>query len=38
MPRKMDRCVSKVKGKKGMKNAYAICTAAMKRKKRKKQK
>jgi len=35
MPARLHRCVNKVKGKKGVKNAYAICNAAMKKKKKK---
>lgn len=29
MPEKLDRCVDKVKGKKGIDNAYAICNASI---------
>lgn len=29
-PAKLDRCVDKVKGQKGVKNAYAICNASLK--------
>lgn len=31
MPAKLERCVEKVKGKKGVQSAYAICTAVMKK-------
>jgi hypothetical protein len=34
MPAKLDRCVSKVKRKKGKGNPYAICNAAIKGKKK----
>lgn len=30
MPEKLDRCVAKVKGQKGVDNAYAICNASLK--------
>lgn len=33
-PKKLDRCVKKVKRKKGVKSAHAICNAALKRKRR----
>lgn len=37
MPKKLEECVDKVKGKKGVKSAWAICTSSMqKAKKRKK--
>lgn len=35
MPKKMDRCVKKVSKTKGKSSAYAICTAAMKKAKKK---
>ena len=38
MPKKLDRCVRKVKKQKGLKNPYAVCKATMKKGKRKKQK
>lgn len=31
MPAKLERCVDKLEGKKGVRSAYAICTAAMKK-------
>ena len=31
MPAKLEHCVDKVKGKKGVRSAYAICNAAMKK-------
>lgn len=34
MPAKLERCVRKVKAKGGAKNAYAVCNAAMNKKKR----
>ena len=34
MPAKLERCVRKVKRKKGSKNAYAICSASLKGKKK----
>ena len=36
MPAKLERCVKKVKGRKGVKNAYAICNASLGKKKRRK--
>ena len=36
MPAALERCVAKVKGKKGAKSAYAICNAAMKKDKERK--
>jgi len=30
MPKKLDRCVEKIKKKKGVKNPYAICNKAIK--------
>jgi len=35
MPAKLDRCLRKVRGKKGIKNAYAICVKATGIKKKK---
>jgi len=35
LPAKLDRCIRRVKGKKGVKNAYAICVAATGIKKKK---
>ena len=35
MPAKLHRCVKKVAPKKGTKSAWAICTAAMKKAKKK---
>ena len=32
MPAKLERCVKQVKKKKGVNSAYAICTAALKKK------
>lgn len=32
MPKKLHQCVKQVSRKKGVKNAWAICTAALKRK------
>jgi len=29
MPEKLDRCVDKIKGEKGVDSAYAICTASI---------
>ena len=34
MGKKFDRCITKVKKKKGIKSAFAICTASLKKKKR----
>ena len=34
MPKNLERCVKKVKAKKGIKSAYGICKAALKRKKK----
>ena len=35
MPAKLDRCVKKVKGKKGVDDAWAICTASINKAKKK---
>lgn len=34
MPKALERCVAKVKKRRGVHNAYAICNAARNRKKR----
>lgn len=34
MPKKLERCVKKVSKKRGIRNAYAVCRASLKRKKR----
>lgn len=36
MPKKLEKCVAKVKQKKGIRNAYAICNASLDRKRRRK--
>lgn len=36
MPKDVEKCVAKVKKQKGIHSAYAICTAAHNRKKRRK--
>lgn len=36
MPAKLERCVKKVKAKGGAVNAYAVCNAAMNKKKKSK--
>lgn len=38
MPVKLHRCVDKVKGQHGTRSAWAICTAAMQKHKKKKRK
>ncbi len=38
MPKKLDRCVEKVKKKGKVKNAWAVCKAALSRKSKKKKK
>ena len=35
MPAKLERCVAKVRKKRGTHNAYAICTASLNKKRRK---
>lgn len=35
MPKKLERCVSEVSKKKGVKSAWAICKSSMKKKKKK---
>ena len=34
MPKKLERCVRKVRKQKGVKNPYAICRASLKKKKK----
>lgn len=34
MPKKLERCVEKVRKRKGIKNAYAICNASLRRRKK----
>jgi len=38
MPKKLDRCVRKLKRKGGVKNPWAVCKAAMKKRKKGKKK
>lgn len=38
MPKKLERCVKKVKKQKDVKSAFAICTATMKKSKKGKKK
>jgi hypothetical protein len=38
MPKQLDECVKKLKGKPGVKNPYAICQAQIAKKKKKKKK
>lgn len=35
MPKKLERCVKKVAKKKSKKSAYAICTASLKKRRKK---
>lgn len=34
MPKRLERCVAQVKKSKGVKSAYAVCTASLKKSKK----